>query len=43
MYNATAVCHFGDLTEPMEKSVELDGIGWSHLALFREANGRPTQ
>ena len=30
MYNATAVCYFGDLTEPMEKSVELDGIGGCH-------------
>ena len=30
MYNATAVCHFGDLTEPMEKSVELTGIGEFH-------------
>ena len=27
MYNATAVCHFG---EPMEKSVELTGIGEFH-------------
>ena len=30
MYNATAVCYFGDLTEPMEKSVKLDGIGGCH-------------
>ncbi|XP_028409059.1 cilia- and flagella-associated protein 65-like [Dendronephthya gigantea] len=27
VYNGTAVCHFGDLAEQMEKSVDLDGIG----------------
>ena len=27
MYNASVVCHFGDLTEPREKILKLDGIG----------------
>ena len=31
MYNASAVCHFGDLTEPMEKILKLDGIGEAHF------------
>ncbi|CAB4001244.1 Hypothetical predicted protein, partial [Paramuricea clavata] len=39
VYNATAVCYFGDLTEPMEKSIKLDGIGkYPHIMVKHSSN-----